>query len=125
MQIVNSEYYMPREIQEGLNLTYIPGTSIVDPVQALYSNQSLDQDDTMYDPYNVTSTYLYPNKSPIPELKLLIPEGYRDVLSLDTTTQGRICNKYSGANYCNEIFRSKIRGMISKIPGPFLFTSYR
>lgn len=36
---------MPREIQAGLNLTDIPGTSIPDPVEALYSDEGLDKDD--------------------------------------------------------------------------------
>ena len=86
MNIVNPQYYMPREIQTGLNLSDIQGTSILDPVQALYSDEGLDKDDTMYDPYNITTRNFNRGKSPIPEVKILVPEGYRDVLSLDTTT---------------------------------------
>jgi hypothetical protein len=125
MDVVNSDYYMPKEIQEGLQLPYINGTRIPDPVAALYSNQSLDKDDTMYDPYNLTTSNFFGNTEPIPEIKLLIPEGYRDTLSLDTTTQAKLCNKINGNSACREIYRAKIRGMITKIPGPYFYTSYR
>lgn len=77
----------------------------------------------MYDPYNVTTRDFNGGRSPIPEIKLLIPEGFRDVLSLDTSTQARLCN--NPGDYCREIFRAKIRAMIAKIPGPFIFMSYR
>lgn len=79
----------------------------------------------MYDPYNVTTRNFNRGKSPIPEVKILVPEGYRDVLSLDTTTQARLCNKIGAGDYCYQIFRSKIRAMITKIPGPFIYMSYR
>jgi hypothetical protein len=79
----------------------------------------------MYDPYNVTTRNFNRGKAPIPEVKILVPEGYRDVLSLDTTTQARLCNKQGGGDYCYQIFRSKIRAMITKIPGPFIYMSYR
>lgn len=38
LQIANVDYYMPREIQEGLILEKIPDTSIPDPIDALYSD---------------------------------------------------------------------------------------
>jgi hypothetical protein len=55
----------------------------------------------MYDPYNVTTRNFNRGKAPIPEVKILVPEGYRDVLSLDTSTQARLCNKLAGSDYCN------------------------
>jgi hypothetical protein len=55
-------------------------------VEALYSNKSLDPDDGNWNPYNVTIYDNFGNTKPMPEIKLLIPEGYRDILSLDTTT---------------------------------------
>ena len=81
---------MPREIQAGLNLPDIPGTKIPDAVYALYSNQSLDPNDDEWNPYNVTTHDYNEGGKPLPEIKILIPEGYRDILSLDTTTQARI-----------------------------------
>ena len=65
-------------------------------MEALYSDQGLDKDDAQYDPYNLTARNFNFGKTPIPEVKLLIPEGYRDPLSLDTTTLARLCNKAYG-----------------------------
>jgi hypothetical protein len=69
-----------------LDLPYIPGTSTLDAVAALYSNQGLDPNDDKWDPYNITMYSNDGNSKPLPEIKLLIPEGYRDILSLDTST---------------------------------------
>jgi hypothetical protein len=46
MSIVNTDYYLPREIQGDLDLPKIPGTNYPDPIAALYSNEGLDKDDT-------------------------------------------------------------------------------
>jgi len=121
LQIVNSDYYMPNEIQKGLDLPYIQKTSLRDAVYALYSNQSLDPNDNEWNPYNVTTYDYFGDTKPIPEIKLLIPEGYRDILSLDTTTQARL----SYNQQSSQVFRGRIRAMITKIPGPFLYMSYR
>jgi hypothetical protein len=77
---------MPTEFQKGVDLPYIPGTNQYDAVYALYSNQSLDPSDDKWDPYNVTMYSNDANSSPLPEIKIIIPEGYRDILSLDTKT---------------------------------------
>ena len=83
----------------------------------------------MWDPYNITVGQVpFDKDSPLEEIKILIPEGYRDVLSLDTATQARICpKKMNGPSDgpCFKIYRTKIRAMITKIPGPFIYMSYR
>ena len=53
------------------------------------------------------------------QIKVIIPEGYRDVLSLDTTRSARIC-----INDCKSAYKVKIRAMITKMPGWF-FTGYQ
>ena len=61
------------------------------------------------------------------EVKVLIAEGLRDVLSLDTTRSARICigNKARGSsNKCERTYRAKIRALVAKVPG-WLFTSYQ
>ena len=87
----------------------------------------MDPLDDNWDPYNLTvGNFTWVNKTPLPELRVLIPEGYRDVLSVDTTTQARLCpSDSSSGDICNKIYRAKIRAMITKIPGPFIYTSYR
>ena len=116
---------MPREVQGGLNLPMIRDTGHEDAVAALYSNEGMDPTDERYNPYNVTLIDFYGNARPLPEIKLLIPEGYRDVLSLDTNTQARLNFFDEGTFANNKIFKARIRAMITKIPGPFLYTSYR
>jgi hypothetical protein len=54
LRATQSEFYMPKEIQSGLNIDLIPGTNKQDPIAALYSNQSMDPLDTDWDPYNLT-----------------------------------------------------------------------
>jgi hypothetical protein len=128
MTAVSTQYYMPNEIQSGLTLPLIPGTNYQDPVAALYSNQSMDPNDDIWDPYNLTvGNFSGISEIPLPEVKLLIPEGLREVLSVDTKTQARICKAYknSPAGVCNKVYRIKVRGMITKVPGPFFYTSYR
>jgi hypothetical protein len=86
----------------------------------------LDENDDLWDPYNVTvGNFSGIEETPMPELKILIPEGLRDVLSVDTTTQARVCNKNQNNDNCNNVYRTKIRAMITKVPGPFFYTSYR
>lgn len=76
------------------------------------------------DPYNLqvsnyddmlTSSYL-------DELKVILPEGFRDVLSLDTTRPARIC--IGQRRVCKTAYRVKIRAMLTKLPG-WYFTAYQ
>ena len=56
------------------------------------------------------------------EIKALVPEGYRDVLSLDTSRPARLC--IGDRWQCNTAYKIKVRGMATKIPGWF-FTAYQ
>ena len=71
---------------------------------------------TTWQPYDY-----FGSTKPLHEIKVLIPECYRDILSLDTTTQARL----SYTQYGSQVFRIKIWAMITKIPGHFLYMSYR
>jgi hypothetical protein len=53
------------------------------------------------------------------EIKLLVSEGYRDILSLDTTRPARLC-----IGNCDNPYKVKLRGMATKMPGWF-FSSYQ
>ena len=126
LQIVNNAYYLPREVQDGLHLGELPGGE-QDVVEALYSNESLDLFDGTKDPYNITVGNQWAVRGDaVEEIKVLVPEGFRDALSLDTSTQARMCARYQydNSDNCNNVYRMKIRAMITKIPG-FLFMSYR
>jgi len=54
LHTANHDFYMPKEMQKGLNVAVIPGTNQPDPIAALYSNQSMDPMDTDWDPFNLT-----------------------------------------------------------------------
>jgi hypothetical protein len=56
------------------------------------------------------------------EIKLIVPEGFRESLSFDTTKSARIC--LGRPDMCRVPYRAKIRAMIKKLPG-FKFTGYR
>lgn len=76
--------------------------------------------------WNETSNAWEYNTKYLQEIKVLLPEGLRDVLSLDTSRSARICidNPKWGPNFsCESMYRVKVRAMIGKMPG-WLFTSY-
>jgi hypothetical protein len=56
------------------------------------------------------------------DIKVLVPEGLRTVLALDTKVSARIC--VGDENECEFTYRAKVRAMIAKIPG-WLFTSFQ
>lgn len=102
LSVVNLKYYLPNEIEKELLDEYqkngeeVPKTStgFVDVVSAIYSNKSLNEQvfndkdphklQVMNWPDDIPSTYLK-------EIKVVLPEGFRDVISLDTTRPARIC----------------------------------
>lgn len=83
---------MPSEIEKGLDLPYLSNGD-QDSIAALYSNQSLSPYNGNKDMYNI-SVQLNPvvsNNNSTQEIKVLVPEGFRDALSIDTTTPARFC----------------------------------
>ena len=118
---------MPNEIEKDLVLDKLHNGDL-DAVQALFSNQNEIDYHGLKDPFNVTvSLDGIETSNYTDQIKLIIPEGFRDALSLNTGTSARFCIGY-GFNTsdaaCNHIYRAKIRAMATKIPG-FLFMSYR
>ena len=60
------------------------------------------------------------------QINVLVPEGFRDALSLDTKTAARICVNFllESDSSCSFPYQANIKALITKIPG-FLFMSYR
>ena len=56
-------------------------------------------------------------------IKLILPEGNRDALSMNVNTPGRLCIEGS-RDSCMREYQMKIEAMLTKIPG-FAFMSYR
>lgn len=59
-------------------------------------------------------------------LNLIVPEGFRNELSVDTKTQALVCMNYlgNGAGSCDFPYKGSIKALVKKIPG-FFFSSYR
>jgi len=81
------------------------------------TRSSIDQKDIMVGDSN--SGF----KPPKP-INILIPEGFRDALSMDTKTPARLCLNFVVNQACSIPYEANILGMITKIPG-FFFMSYR
>lgn len=60
------------------------------------------------------------------KVSLIIPEGFRDELSVDTKTSARICVNFQleSTDGCPYPYEADIKAMLTKIPG-FFFMSYR
>jgi hypothetical protein len=58
---------------------------------------------------------------------MLMAEGLRDILSVDTETTSKLCLGYTfntTSTGCTYPFLGKVRGMLTKLPG-FTFSSYK
>lgn len=55
------------------------------------------------------------------EIRVIVPEGYRDVLSLDTTRPARLC--IGSRRDCRAAYKVNVRAMATKMPG-WWFTAY-
>jgi len=56
------------------------------------------------------------------EIKIIVSEGFRDILALDTERAARLCLGRGGS--CRRSYRLKVRAMLTKMPGHF-FTGYQ
>lgn len=59
-------------------------------------------------------------------MNLLIPEGFRDALSISTQTSAKLCMNFiaGDTDECPFPYEASIKGMLTKVPG-FFFSSYR
>mmetsp|Transcript_39600 Transcript_39600/g.38148 ORF Transcript_39600/g.38148 Transcript_39600/m.38148 type:complete len:217 (+) Transcript_39600:970-1620(+) len=124
---------MPTEVQEDIE---VPTLSDGQPnlVYTLYSEDGLVQYDGNKDVDNVISSLEeYETVTErffdtyTPNIKVLIPEGLRDVLSIDTEVTAKVCvgdNDDTSGSSCSFPFISTVRGMATKIPG-YTFSSYK
>jgi hypothetical protein len=59
-------------------------------------------------------------------VNLIIPEGFRDALSISTETSAKLCMNFATERQseCPFPYQASIKGMLTKVPG-FFFMSYR
>ena len=122
------QYYLPAESESDVTGD-LPELANGDPdvVGALYCDEgTAPSPDGTRDPFNITKVNSPPmsnvTKNLTEEIRVLIPEGLRDPLSLNTDREARICIGNQGS--CDTAYKVKIRAMISKFPGFQYFTSY-
>jgi hypothetical protein len=56
-------------------------------------------------------------------ITIIAAEGMRDPLSLDTLREARLCIGHG--NECNNVYKVKVRAMVTKMPGFLQFTGYQ
>jgi ABC-type antimicrobial peptide transport system permease subunit len=108
----------------GEEIQYLPSGDI-DPVPLIFSNLTLDgTEGATRDPHGISISNFAPDTESdyYEEIKVIVPEGYRDVLSLDTKRGARIC--IGSRRNCKTAYKVKVRAMLTKIPG-FFFTAYQ
>lgn len=133
---MNLDYYLPNEFEPGLieaSESTDDETQKVnklsngqyDVFDALYSNLTLNPFENGPDQHDIVVTNnedQIADYSYLDEIKILISEGFRDVLSMDTSQIGRLC--VGDRRRCNRQFRVKPRAMATNIPSWF-FTAYQ
>lgn len=88
-----------------------------------YSNSDGNQDSPDAFGIKTATTKRTPRKKPLDTVNVIIPEGLRDVMSLNTTTKGRL--RLSFRELYGEVsYRARIVAMAQKLTG-FYFTRYR
>lgn len=135
LQVMNNKYFQFIEVTEDYEKAMkkknqkpkkVPGGSAVDVVDALWVDYSkeetkmgtIDKHDIKVENRNFT----YVPKL-VDEVQVIIPEGLRDVLSLDTTTKGRLTLSYREL-YGDITYRTKVVAMVKKMTG-FYFSAYQ
>mmetsp|Transcript_29088 Transcript_29088/g.28093 ORF Transcript_29088/g.28093 Transcript_29088/m.28093 type:complete len:99 (+) Transcript_29088:487-783(+) len=97
-------------------------------VEALFIDDQIQSFNGNKDFYNIsTGATLYYGNNVTDAVKILIPEGFREAMSLDTETPARFCLGYNSnglSSHCEFNYLCKIRGMASKFPTLF-FTRFR
>ena len=133
LNVVDTEYYFPVEEQDDIK-DEMPslGKDKPDIMAALYSDTNIaPTPDGTLDPLEITkwnfpNPFYWEDQNVTEQIKVIIPEGLRDPLSMTTKRDARICIS-SSKRYCdpNNEYRSTVRSMVKKMPGFLLFTSYQ
>ena len=126
-----TEFYIPKYGQSGVNFPDIDGKE--DYVWSLYSNEGtndfggdLDKNDVISQNRTGTSESTSTNPDPTKQISVILPEGIKDVLSINggDTIKLSIYNGASNDGNYIQGYRFLVRGLPQKMPG-FSFTSYK
>lgn len=125
LRTIYQEYYMPTEEDDGMSFPSLDSGD-VDLVAGLYTEDGIDASYNSLDPFGVLSSipgYLKDtSSSQYPPIKIIVAEGLRVGMSIDTSISVRFRLHTHAKD--DSIFRGRVRGMATKIPGYF-FSSYQ
>ena len=101
LDVTIPKFYMPNEIEEELISEFSDEIRRLDngkfnAVDAIYSNGTLKDIGDSRDQHNLTVSNRdeVDSETSTDEIKIIIPEGFRDVLALDSSRGARLCFKY-------------------------------
>ena len=79
---------------------------------------------TSSDQYKITNYVNYrPSYGSLENINVIVPEGFRDILSFNTDRSARLCIG-NVLDYCELIYRMNINAMVQKLPGFLGFSGY-
>lgn len=128
LEVLDLKYYMANELaadyvkkmdDAGRTIKRLPDGQI-DVIQMLYEEFP---DGAVAVPPNVTAANFPPAKESKyhKEINILLAEGFRDFLSMDTTRPGRL---NVGGHSQQLAYKVKVQAMLTKLPG-WYFTAYQ
>ena len=121
MNVVDLDYYLPTEIEQDIESSLpLLANGEYDIVAALYSTQGISPSlDGSKDPHKIAKVNFPLESSSIKnltdEIKVIMAEGMRDPMSLDTNREARLC--IGDDKGCKNAYKVKIRAMVTKMPG--------
>lgn len=125
LHAIYQEYFIPTETDDSMSFPSLENGE-EDLVAGLYTEDGIDMVYSDIDPYGVLATipgYGSDVSSSIyPPIKMIVPEGLRVGMSIDTSIHVRL--RMSVTSHNDAIFRGRVRGMAAKLPGYF-FSSYQ
>ena len=127
------DFFIPQSNQAGMNYETTRGKP--DYIKAVYSNDATDDFGGNLDKYQIYSKNLSAISSvnnpysvygldPTAQIKVVLPLGIKDVLSVKGGDTVALSVFTTNTNRLNNSYRLLIRGLASKMPG-FFFASYK
>ena len=126
------DFYIPMEGQSNMNFAETRGKQ--DFIKSLYSNEATDDYGGSLDKYHmysqnlsatsVNNPYSVYGLDPTTQIKIVLPLGIKDVLSVKGGDTVSLKVSTSSNNKLNNIYRLLVRGLPKKMPG-FFFASYK
>ena len=132
LDVATTKFYLLNEIDQDLvDEANKQGTPLrttdkgdFNSIDAIYSDLALEDDPDVEDPYELVyynNPKVFESKrTKYDQIKLTVPEGFRDTLSLDTKRSAKLCV----SDDCKLQYRVKVRAMLTKMPG-FRYTAYQ